>query len=160
MTNCLNSGVHLTKNCRCANLVCLNEGVHPKGVWSNCDQSGNSVVRGQVAEKRQTVEVPGQSEWICRLAGNRLMEDQLPRDNGRNWAQKRRVFQQVARFGNSASLVHCANYSLAVFSSSLWRIYASVFCSDACCVRGLSFISTVRPGTGFVFFCRHCLRRS
>ena len=29
MTNCLNSGVHLTENCRCANLVCLNRGVHP-----------------------------------------------------------------------------------------------------------------------------------
>jgi hypothetical protein len=28
-TNCLNNGVQLTKNYRCANLVCLNQGVHP-----------------------------------------------------------------------------------------------------------------------------------
>ena len=36
MTNCLNSGVHLTKNCSCANLVCLNEGVHLKALWLKC----------------------------------------------------------------------------------------------------------------------------
>ena len=36
MTNCLNSGVRLTKNCRCANLVCLNERVHPNDLRRSC----------------------------------------------------------------------------------------------------------------------------
>ena len=36
MTDCLNSGVHLTKNCRCANLVCLNEGVHSIPLCPKC----------------------------------------------------------------------------------------------------------------------------
>jgi hypothetical protein len=35
-TNCLNNGVQLTKNYRCANLVCLNQGVHPTIVCRQC----------------------------------------------------------------------------------------------------------------------------
>jgi len=35
-TNRLNNGVQLTKNRRCANLVCLNQGVHPTPVCRKC----------------------------------------------------------------------------------------------------------------------------
>ena len=35
-TNCLNNGVQKTKNYRCANLVCLNQGVHPRSVCEYC----------------------------------------------------------------------------------------------------------------------------
>jgi hypothetical protein len=48
-TNCLNNGVQLTKNYRCANLVCLNQGVHPIPVCKVCARfsRNNRVCAGQ-----------------------------------------------------------------------------------------------------------------
>src|SRR6185503_15841235 len=39
MSNCLTSGVHLTKSCTCANLICLTRGVHPTAPCPNCAHS-------------------------------------------------------------------------------------------------------------------------
>jgi len=76
-------------------------------------------------------------------------------------ASMARSTKVVGRFGPlSESLCIAQIIPLAVSSPILGRIYASVFCSDVCCVRSLSVIPTVRPCAGFVFFYRHCLCRS
>src|ERR1700746_860544 len=66
MTNCLNRGVQLTKNCRCANLVCLNQGVHPRLMITKCaNPACSTVFRYLGGGKLFLFEVP-QRQRRCR----------------------------------------------------------------------------------------------
>jgi len=53
MSNCLTSGVHLTKSCTCANLICLTRGVHPICFVIESQQNGHQSNTGVASSRDQ-----------------------------------------------------------------------------------------------------------